>query len=351
MRVTAEFDLADALDFGAAVAQGAEVLKSLGSEDSLDARRASAVGEMARSQLALPLVEGVAQPSRNQGSPGRQLVLHVHLTDGDPIARLERGNLATIEQIQQWCGQSSTEVVVKPVIDLNEHIVCDGYHPSARLREQVILRDRTCVFPWCNRPSRACDLDHIIPWESGGETSSHNLAALCRRHHRLKTHGAWSYRRTGPATYTWTSPHLRQGRQGHEAGLTTTPHTANDTSGGVAGTSSRDLDPDRLAAARRQAAEVLVQVEYVVARSAVDRIPLADGVGPDLVGPGKGRSIIRGLRTHDAPATNGLPGRRTRSGGAQAQRSLVSTRRPLAALATQAQRSLAGTKSSVRSPV
>ncbi len=209
MRVTAELDLADALDFGAAVAQGAEALKALGSEESLDARRASAVGEMARSQLALPLVGEVAQqPSRNQASTAaRQVVLHVHLTEGDPIARLERGNLATLDQIYQWCTQSRTDVTVKPVIDLNEHIVCAGYQPSARLREQVILRDRTCVFPWCTRPARAGDLDHITPWESGGPTSTANLAALCRRHHRLKTHSAWSYQRTGPATYTWTSPH------------------------------------------------------------------------------------------------------------------------------------------------
>ncbi len=209
MRVTAELDLADALDFSAAVTQGAEVLKSLGSEESLEARRASAVGEIARSQLALPSVEECAQRlSRNQGhAAARQVVLNVHLSEGDPIARLERGNLATLDQIQQWCTASGTEVVVKPLLDLNEHLVCDGYQPSPRLREQGILRDRTCVFPWCTRSARACDLDHIVPWESGGATSTANLAALCRRHHRLKTHGQWRYERTGPATYTWTSPH------------------------------------------------------------------------------------------------------------------------------------------------
>ncbi|WP_248581230.1 HNH endonuclease signature motif containing protein [Nocardioides sp. InS609-2] len=214
MRVTAELDLADALDFGAAVAHGAEALKSLGSEESLDARRASAVGEMSRSQLSLPLApsplveEGLQGPSRNEGSAAvRQVVLHVHLTEGDRVARLERGNLATLDQLRQWCTQSRTDVVVKPVIDLNEHLVCDGYQPSPRLREQVILRDQTCVFPWCTRQARSCDLDHIVPWEAGGVTSTANLAALCRRHHRLKTHAAWRYERAGPATYIWTSPH------------------------------------------------------------------------------------------------------------------------------------------------
>ncbi|WP_426246674.1 HNH endonuclease [Nocardioides sp. LHG3406-4] len=216
MRVTAELDLADALDFSAAVTHGADVLKALGSEESLDARRAAAVGELARTQLSLdlaasPPVEEVAQqPSRNQGTPpapARQVVLHVHLTEDDPVARLEPGTLTTLDQVRHWCTRSHTQVVIKPVLDLNEPIVCEGYQPSPRLREQVILRDQTCVFPWCTRPARGCDLDHIVPREHGGPTSTANLAALCRRHHRLKTHSAWTYVRTGPAAYTWTSPH------------------------------------------------------------------------------------------------------------------------------------------------
>jgi hypothetical protein len=53
----------------------------------------------------------------------------------------------------------------------------------------------------------------VEPVETGidagppGQTSTQNLAALCRRHHRLKTFGGWTYRRTGPASYLWTSPH------------------------------------------------------------------------------------------------------------------------------------------------
>ena len=209
--MTAELDLADALDLAAAVTQGAEQLKALGSDETLDARRAAAVGEMARAQLSLPLPaesETAAGPASPAGpTSSRQVVLHVHLTEGDPVARLERGTLATLDQVQHWCTQTHTQVIVKPVIDLNEHITCDGYQPSPRLRDQVILRDQRCVFPWCTRPARSCDLDHIVPWEQGGETTTANLAALCRRHHRLKTHTAWRYERTGPATYQWTSPH------------------------------------------------------------------------------------------------------------------------------------------------
>src|SRR6187200_3002873 len=50
-----ELDLADALDLDAAVTAGAQALKDLGSTASLDVRRATAVGDLARRQLTLDL--------------------------------------------------------------------------------------------------------------------------------------------------------------------------------------------------------------------------------------------------------------------------------------------------------
>ncbi|MEZ5092466.1 hypothetical protein [Nocardioides sp.] len=51
--VSGELDLADALHLDQALAAGAEQLKIAGSTESLDARRATALGEMSRTQLAL----------------------------------------------------------------------------------------------------------------------------------------------------------------------------------------------------------------------------------------------------------------------------------------------------------
>ncbi|MDT2008369.1 hypothetical protein FXW78_36315 [Rhodococcus opacus] len=42
--------------------------------------------------------------------------------------------------------------------------------------------------------------------ENGGLTVEPNLACLCRRHHRLKTDGTWSYRHTGAGHLEWTTP-------------------------------------------------------------------------------------------------------------------------------------------------
>jgi hypothetical protein len=33
-----------------------------------------------------------------------------------------------------------------------------------------------------------------------------NLAPLCRRHHRAKTHKGWSYRRLPDGSYRWKDP-------------------------------------------------------------------------------------------------------------------------------------------------
>lgn len=62
-----------------------------------------------------------------------------------------------------------------------------GYRPSTKLRRAVEFRDGTCQFATCNRPAVECDLDHQIPWPHG-PTNGHNLHALCRRHHQMKTH-------------------------------------------------------------------------------------------------------------------------------------------------------------------
>ncbi len=123
-----------------------------------------------------------------------------------PVARCETTRTPiTVEQVQTWCA-AFTKVVIKPVIDLNDHVHVDAYEAPDRLRDQITLRDLHCVFPNCTRPARGCDLDHIIPWDAGGTTSTDNLAPLCRRHHRAKTHSTWHYDVIEPGTYHWTSP-------------------------------------------------------------------------------------------------------------------------------------------------
>ncbi|MFC4565614.1 HNH endonuclease signature motif containing protein, partial [Nocardiopsis mangrovi] len=83
------------------------------------------------------------------------------------------------------------------------------YRPPPRLRSHIDSRDRTCRFPHCNRPAVECDVDHTVPHHLGGPTSAANLAALCRRHHRLKQHPGWKLSQPSPGTLVWRTPHHR----------------------------------------------------------------------------------------------------------------------------------------------
>ncbi|NYE38933.1 hypothetical protein F4692_004088 [Nocardioides cavernae] len=235
MRFEAELDIADALDLDRALAHGAATMKALGSDASLDVRRSAALGELARTQAALDLAfsaggraacatdeggrvarEERAGVSRPDLPHAREVVLHAHFSasptpDGpilDQNGRLEEGQrLVLLDQVKDWCTDTRTKVTIRPVIDLTTELTTPAYEPTTRIREAVIIRDRTCVFPWCTRSARRCDLDHVTPYDAGGPTSTSNLAPLCRTHHRLKTHSAWHYETTAPGTYEWTSPH------------------------------------------------------------------------------------------------------------------------------------------------
>jgi hypothetical protein len=204
--VRGELDLADALDLDHAITTGAQELADLGCAETLNVRRALALGALARGDLMLkPDSAETERPRR----PRRQLTIYTHLSE-EALAGVENTRShVLVGQVEGWCATATGPVSLRPVLDLGEHLQVPGYTPSPRLREQVVLTHPTCVFPGCTRPSRGCDLDHVIPWDQGGPTCSCNLVPACRFHHRLKTHGGWRLERTGHRLFTWTSPHGR----------------------------------------------------------------------------------------------------------------------------------------------
>ncbi len=105
-----------------------------------------------------------------------------------------------------WCANPDAQITVQPVIDLAEHIHVGSYQASARLKLQTQLRDHTCAFAFCSRPAEKCDCEHRVPHEDDGPTCSCNQAPCCRRHHRAKTTGGWTYVTVEPGVYLWRSP-------------------------------------------------------------------------------------------------------------------------------------------------
>lgn len=86
----------------------------------------------------------------------------------------------------------------------------ETYVPPQQLQDFLIARDRICRFPGCRRSAHKSEIDHAIPWEKGGKTNPENLGVLCKRHHRLKTHGKWKLKSFADGSCEWTTPHGRK---------------------------------------------------------------------------------------------------------------------------------------------
>jgi hypothetical protein len=82
----------------------------------------------------------------------------------------------------------------------------EKYMPPQELIDYLLARDRVCRFPGCRRTGQSSDIDHAQSWETGGETNPANLGLLCRRHHRMKTHGGWSLESNPDGSCLWKSP-------------------------------------------------------------------------------------------------------------------------------------------------
>ena len=211
--MSARADWADLSAFDDAVAVVAAKLAEQDEADGLppesrDVRRARALGILADPARAQALLDGTPAPARRRRT---DLLLHLCTDAFDNRSFFGRdGRLDTMllaDAVQDWCGRRDVDLHVHPLIDLNEHERVDQHDAPARMLARVELTHQTCVFPWCTRPARRCDKDHGVPYDDGGATCDCNLAPLCRRHHRVKTHRGFRYTIIEPGTWLWRTPH------------------------------------------------------------------------------------------------------------------------------------------------
>lgn len=132
--------------------------------------------ELARSYLATGATE---HPNRDR------FLVHAHLEqhpDGTPVLR---GHLGPVlpDALRRFVTCDSD---VRPVFHTNGIALSAGRTQRLvpdRARKIIEQRDGGCVIPGCGR-TRGLDVHHIVHWEDGGPTDTHNLCCLCRTHHR-----------------------------------------------------------------------------------------------------------------------------------------------------------------------
>ena len=243
-----ELDLADALDLDEAIRGIADQLKDLGSTESLDVRRSVAAGELARRQLALDLQTGdpseieEVRGNRPKRAPAAGHLVPAPAPDAPsrapagwagwrtPAARSPSSRSGT------WCGHPDAQVVVKPVLDLADHVHVEAYEVPDRIVERP-SRCATTPAPSPGAPgppadsaptSTAATATTSSPTAGQGRPARATSHPLCRRHHRLKTHGGWTYTTLEPGTYLWSSPHRYQYLRNHEGTQDVTTNVTAD---------------------------------------------------------------------------------------------------------------------------
>ena len=114
----------------------------------------------------------------------------------------------SVTHARELLGDSLFNVVVTSATDIHS-IWSPGRHLRRDVRAGLLLRDPRCVVPGCDaRLGLECD-HWVTDFAEGGLTGLDNLARLCKRHHRQRTHEGFELRQ-GPNGWEWIPPATRK---------------------------------------------------------------------------------------------------------------------------------------------
>lgn len=134
-----------------------------------------ALSEMARSFLATGI-------TRHPGATRFRVFAHLEAGSGGNRMRSHLGPVLP-DRIRRFLTCDSDVIPVweshgTPIsVGRSLRVVTD------QMRKLIEHRDGGCAVPGCGRTT-ILDIHHIVHWEHGGATDTHNLVTLCRTHHR-----------------------------------------------------------------------------------------------------------------------------------------------------------------------
>jgi len=139
-------------------------------------RRADALVEMAARSAAAAAVGRRPRP------------LFTVLVDYDTLAgrvcELSDGTVIAPAAVLPWLDEALVERVV---FDSPSRVLDVGIARrlfTGTTRRAVEVRDRFCYHGFCDLPSEACEVDHVIPWSQDGPTVQTNGRLACDHHNR-----------------------------------------------------------------------------------------------------------------------------------------------------------------------
>lgn len=165
--------------------------------------------------------------------------------------------------------------------------------PSPQLAREVRAVDGLCRFPGCTMPAAESELDHNRPFDRdhpphGGPTEAANLAALCSRHHRLKTLAdnrkqPWRIWRADRDRLQWTTPTGDIYTSIREGGRYLFPHTDIGAPDPTEAPAHDSVTTEYRAPAERPTAEDLAYPlnGYIVVHGQLRRIAPEDEIPDD----------------------------------------------------------------------
>ncbi len=104
------------------------------------------------------------------------------------ISRIEGGPIVSPGALLPWLeGADFERIVFSP----GTRIECSktARFFTGATRRAIEVRDQCCTHPFCEAPAERCQIDHVIPYAKGGETTQENGRVHCGFHNRLRNHG------------------------------------------------------------------------------------------------------------------------------------------------------------------
>jgi hypothetical protein len=157
-------------------------------ERSARQRRADSLVELARRQL-----DGGELPEVSGQKPHLMLTVDMATLSKQPgsfAAELEWSQPVPAETARRLaCDAALTPILVgaeSPQAGPTSRTV------NGATRRALVVRDKGCRFPGCDRPPVWTDVHHLKHWADGGDHRPDNLILLCLRHHRRVHEEGWA---------------------------------------------------------------------------------------------------------------------------------------------------------------